>query len=82
MRCQWRSSLVMLLIHEPWSHDRHSRIALITSGIATAKPLARQLKRPLSTTGKTVGFHPFARGLKNETEALDQPVTSKHQVLI
>ena len=64
MRCQWRSSLVMLLIHEPWSHDRHSRIALITSGIATAKPLARQLKRPLSTTGKTVGFYPFARGLK------------------
>ncbi|WP_413358272.1 hypothetical protein [Prochlorococcus sp. MIT 1201] len=63
MRCQWRSSLVMLLIHEPWSHDRHSRIALITSGIATAKPLARQLKRPLSTTGKTVGFYPFARGL-------------------
>ena len=64
MRCQWRSSLVMLPIHEPWSHERHSRIALITSGIATAKPLARQLKRPLSTTGKTVGFYPFARGLK------------------
>ena len=66
MRCQWRSSLVMLLINEPWSHDRHSRIALITSGIATAKPLARQLKRPLSTTGKTVGFYPFARGLKRQ----------------
>ncbi|ABM79113.1 Hypothetical protein P9303_23801 [Prochlorococcus marinus str. MIT 9303] len=57
---------MMLLIHEPWSHDRHSRIALITSGIATAKPLARQLKRPLSTTGKTVGFYPFARGLKRQ----------------
>ena len=54
----------MLLIHEPWSHDRHSRIALITSGIATAKPLARQVKRPLSTTGKTVAFYQFARGLE------------------
>ena len=54
----------MLLIHEPWSHNRHSRIALITSGMATAKPLPRQVKRPLSTTGITVAFYQLARGLE------------------